>query len=83
MSNLAQNQLDFQVYNQQLNGPRSPIDMDTLKANAVAEQKEQAALGKVFDENHPHIRCQKSPYQHIVGRYRQGELTQTPIGHAA
>lgn len=51
MSNLAQNQLDFQVYNQQLNGPRSPIDMDTLKANAVAEQKEQAALGKVFDAN--------------------------------
>ena len=51
MSNLAQNQLDFQVYNQQLNGPRSPIDMDTLKANAIAEQKEQAALGKVFDAN--------------------------------
>lgn len=51
MSNLAQNQLDFQVYNQQLNGPRSPIDMDTLKANAASEQKEQAALGKVFDAN--------------------------------
>lgn len=49
MSNLAQNQLDFQVYNQQLNGPRSPIDMSTLKANADAEQKRQAALGKVFD----------------------------------
>ena len=49
MSNLAQNQLDFQVYNQQLNGPRSPIDMNTLKANADAEQQKQAALGKVFD----------------------------------
>ena len=49
MSNLAQNQLDFQVYNQKMNGPRSPVDLSVLKANAVAEQKEQAALGKVFD----------------------------------
>ncbi len=49
MSGLAQNQYDFQVYNQKMNGPRSPIDMKTLKANADAEQKKQAALGKVFD----------------------------------
>jgi len=49
MSNLAQNQLDFQVYNQKMNGPHSPIDMNTLKANADAEQQKQAALGKVFD----------------------------------
>ena len=49
MSSLAQNQYDFQVYNQKMNGPRSPVDMSTLKANADAEQKKQAALGKVFD----------------------------------
>jgi len=49
MSNLAQNQLDFQVYNQKMNGPTSPIDMDTLKKNAEAEALKQAALGKTFD----------------------------------
>jgi len=49
MSNLAQNQLDFQVYNQKMNGPTSPIDMDTLKKNAEAEAQKQAALGKTFD----------------------------------
>ena len=49
MSGLAQNQLDFQVYNQKMNGPSSPIDMDTLKKNAEAEALQQAALGKTFD----------------------------------
>lgn len=49
MSGLAQNQLDFQVYNQIMNGPVSPIDMDTLKKNANMEQVKQAALGKIFD----------------------------------
>lgn len=32
-----------------MNGPSSPVSMSQLKANADAEQKEQAALGKVFD----------------------------------
>ena len=49
MSNLAQNQLEFQKYNATMKGPSSPISMAQLKANADAEQKEQAALGKVFD----------------------------------
>jgi hypothetical protein len=49
MSNLAQNQLEFQKYNATMKGPSSPISMSQLKANADVEQKEQAALGKVFD----------------------------------
>lgn len=49
MAHLAQNQLDFQQYNQQLKGPSSPVDMETLKKNAKNESIKQAALGKVFD----------------------------------
>lgn len=49
MSDLAQNQLEFQKYNATLKGPTSPISMDALKANADKEAVEQAAIGKVFD----------------------------------
>ncbi len=49
MSNLAQNQLEFQKYNATMKGPSSPISMSQLKANADAEAVEQAAMGKVFD----------------------------------
>jgi hypothetical protein len=72
MSNLAQNQLDFQVYNQQLNGPRSPIDMDTLKDNADAEQTKQAALGKVFDAT-------SSSYVERDEIYEAGKNHPTPV----
>jgi hypothetical protein len=72
MSDLAQNQLDFQVYNRQLNGPRSPIDMNTLKANADAEQKKQAALGKVFDAT-------SASYVEREEIYEAGKNLPTPI----
>jgi hypothetical protein len=72
MSDLAQNQLDFQVYNRQLNGPRSPIDMTTLKANADAEQKKQAALGKVFDAT-------SASYVEREEIYEAGKNLPTPI----
>jgi hypothetical protein len=72
MSNLAKNQLDFQVYNQQLNGPRSPIDMNTLKTNADTEQKKQAALGKVFD-------AKSASYVEREQIYEAGSNLPTPI----
>lgn len=49
MSDLAQNQLEFQKYNATLKGPTSPISMDALRDNANKEAVEQAAMGKVFD----------------------------------
>ena len=49
MSDLAQNQLEFQKYNATMKGPSSPISMEALKANADKEAVEQAAMGKVFD----------------------------------
>ena len=49
MSDLAQNQLEFQNYNATLKGPKSPISMDALRDNANKEAVEQAAMGKVFD----------------------------------
>ena len=49
MSDLAQNQLEFQKYNKSLNGPSSPVDMKTLESNAQEEAAYQAATGKVFD----------------------------------
>jgi hypothetical protein len=49
MSELAQNQLNFQEYNQRLGGPSSPIDMETLKQSANEEKEKHAALGMVFD----------------------------------
>lgn len=49
MSELAQNQLIFQEYNQRLGGPESPIDMNQLKQAATDEKTKQAALGMVFD----------------------------------
>lgn len=72
MSNLAKNQLDFQVYNQQLKGPRSPIDMNTLKNNADTEQKKQAALGKVFDAT-------SASYVEREQIYEAGSNLPTPI----
>lgn len=50
MAHLAQNQFEFQQYNQQLKGPSSPVDMNTLKKKAEMEQLHQAAMGKVFDK---------------------------------
>ncbi len=49
MSNLAQNQYDFQVYNQKMNGPTSPVPIETLKTNAETEKIKEAALGRVFN----------------------------------
>lgn len=49
MSELAQNQLNFQEYNQRLGGPESPIDMNQLKKSAEEENTKQAAMGMVFD----------------------------------
>lgn len=49
MSELAQNQLNFQEYNQRLGGPESPIDMNQLQKSASEENTKQAAMGMVFD----------------------------------
>ncbi len=72
MSNLAQNQLEFQKYNATMKGPSSPISMDALKANAEAERKEQAALGKVFDAT-------TSTYVEREQVYEAGTNLPTPI----
>ena len=72
MSDLAKNQLEFQKYNATMNGPSSPISMDALKANADAEQKEQAALGKVFDAT-------TSTYVQREQVYEAGANLPTPV----
>lgn len=72
MSELAKNQLEFQKYNATMNGPSSPISMDALKANADAEQKEQAAMGKVFDAT-------TSTYVEREQVYEAGANLPTPI----
>ena len=51
MADLARNQLEFQKYNKTMNGPSSPVDMNTLEKNANNEAAYQAATGKVFDAN--------------------------------
>jgi hypothetical protein len=72
MSDLAQNQLEFQKYNATLKGPSSPISMSQLKANADAEQTEQAAKGKVFDAT-------TSSYIEREQVYEAGANLPTPI----
>jgi len=49
MTSLAQNQLNFQEYNTNMNGPPSPISLEVLEKKASSENLKAEAIGKVFD----------------------------------